>query len=147
MINDAAIHLNDVIKSKNVQLSVDELPNVIGRRIRLTEMFRQLLSNAVKFGKNDTPVQIHIAANTHRTVDDKEYTMISIADNGIGFDQKYQDKIFELFQKLHSQDKYSGSGIGLSLCKKIIEDHSGYISVVSEVGKGSTFSVFLPTQR
>lgn len=147
VISDAAIHLNDVIKSKNVQLSVEELPNVVGRRIRLTEMFRQLLSNAVKFGKSNAPVQIHIAANTHRASDGKEYIVISIADNGIGFDQKYSSKIFELFQKLHSQDKYSGSGIGLSLCKKIVEDHGGYISVVSEVGKGSTFSVFLPTLR
>jgi light-regulated signal transduction histidine kinase (bacteriophytochrome) len=70
--------------------------------------------------------------------------MISVTDNGIGFDEKYSDRIFELFQKLHSQEEYAGSGIGLSLCKKIIEDHDGWISVTSRPNEGSTFNVFIP---
>jgi signal transduction histidine kinase len=145
VLKNAAELLSELIVSKSVKLSVDDLPKIKGRRLRLTEMFRHLLSNAIKFAKNDSSIEIKISAQNHSGTDGKEYVMISIADNGIGFDQKYSDRIFELFQKLHSQDEYPGSGIGLSLCKKIAEDHSGWISVVSEPHVGSTFNVFIPT--
>jgi light-regulated signal transduction histidine kinase (bacteriophytochrome) len=144
VIKDAFELLSEMISVKAVNLSVDDLPKIKGRRLRLTEMFRHLLGNAIKFAKSDAEIQIKISANNHVSTDGKEYVMISIADNGIGFDQKYSDRIFELFQKLHSQDEYPGSGIGLSLCKKIAEDHSGWISVVSQQHVGSTFNVFIP---
>lgn len=144
VVKDAAELLSEIISKKGIYLSVDELPKIKGRRLRLQEMFRHLLSNAIKFAKTDSEIQIKVSAKNHSGTDGKQYVMISISDNGIGFDQKYSDRIFELFQKLHSQDEYPGSGIGLSLCKKIAEDHSGWISVESQPNLGSTFNVFIP---
>ncbi len=135
----------DVIASRNVNISVDHLPQITGRRLRLIEMFRHLISNAIKFGKSGSPVQINISSTEYVDNNGKKYAMISVSDNGIGFDQKYSERIFELFQKLHSQDEYPGSGIGLSLCKKIAEEHMGWISVVSQPNAGATFNVFIPT--
>jgi signal transduction histidine kinase len=144
VVDDASELLSEMISIKKVSLKVDPLPAVKGRRIRLKEMFRHLLSNAIKFSKNDTPLQISVSSKNYSAPDGKHYAMISIADNGIGFDQKYSERIFELFQKLHSQDEYPGSGIGLSLCKKIVEDHQGWITVISQPQIGSTFNVFIP---
>jgi signal transduction histidine kinase len=144
VLKDSAALLSESINLKNVTLSINALPNVKGRRLQLTETFRHLLSNAIKFGKTDTGIQIAVSAENYTAPDGKNYVMVSIADNGIGFDQKYTDRIFELFQKLHSQDEYTGSGIGLSLCKKIIEDHGGWISVTSQPQIGSTFTIFIP---
>lgn len=129
---------------KRAQLTIEPLPNVKGRRLRLTQVFRHLLSNALKFAKQGVPVSINIQSSSFRSDQGSEYIVVSISDNGIGFDQKYAERIFEIFQKLHSQDEYPGSGIGLSLCKKIVEDHGGWVSVTSQPQVGSTFSVFLP---
>jgi signal transduction histidine kinase len=144
VVKDAAKMLSEIMTRNNVRFSVAHLPKVNGRRIRLTEMFRHLISNAIKFGKHDTPTEINVSAKAYSRDNGKSYVMISVSDNGIGFDQKYSERIFDLFQKLYSQDEYAGSGIGLSLCKRIIEDHSGWISVVSQPQLGSTFNVFIP---
>jgi PAS domain S-box-containing protein len=144
VVHDAAEMLSPMISENGVNIKVNTLPKVKGRRLRLKEMFRHLLSNAIKFAKKDTPLQVNITSKKYSASDGQEYVMISVADNGIGFDQKYSDRIFELFQKLHSQDEYPGSGIGLSLCKKIVEDHRGWITVVSQPQIGSTFNVFIP---
>jgi signal transduction histidine kinase len=77
----------------------------------------------------------------------QQYLKLSIADNGIGFEQKYADKIFELFQRLHNREKYSGTGIGLAICKKIAENHYGFISAQSEPGLGTIFFVYLPVEN
>lgn len=144
VVKDASEMLAEMMAGKNVSIEIEHLPNVKGRRLRLKEMFRHLLSNALKFAKNDTPLLISISSENHFAPDGKEYVVVSLTDNGIGFDQKYSERVFELFQKLHSQDEYPGSGIGLSLCKKIIEDHQGWITVVSQPQIGSTFNVFIP---
>ena len=144
VVKDSLQSLSEMMSTQGVKLSVGELPKIKGRRLHLKEMFRHLLSNAIKFAKTDFEIQIKISAKYHFGTDGKEYVVVSISDNGIGFDQKYSDRIFELFQKLHSQDDYPGSGIGLSLCKKIAEDHSGWISAVSQPHVGSTFNVFMP---
>lgn len=130
--------------TQQAEIKIEPLPEITGRRIHLTQMFRHLLSNAIKFGKPNTPVQITVKSTPHSAQGGHRYVMISVSDNGIGFEEKYTDRIFGLFQKLHSQDEYPGSGIGLSLCKKIVEDHDGWISVMSRPGIGSTFSVFIP---
>lgn len=150
--NSERIDLNEVVKAASeslsdmaaVRISIDTLPHVLGRRLRLTEMFRHLINNAIKFGKEGTPVQIDISSQEFVDTDGRRYVMISVSDNGIGFDQKYGKKIFDLFQKLHNQDEYPGSGIGLSLCKKIAEEHNGWISAASQPQIGSTFNVFIP---
>jgi chemotaxis family two-component system sensor kinase Cph1 len=75
------------------------------------------------------------------------YYRIKFEDNGIGFEQKYESKIFTLFQRLHLHEEYSGTGIGLALCKKIVENHGGFINATSELGKGATFNVYLPVEK
>lgn len=145
VIGEAWESVQEKGEAKLAKIQLGTLPHITGRRLRLTQLFKHLLSNAVKFGKKNTPVEINVVSTLERGKDNREYFMISVSDNGIGFDEKYSDRVFELFQKLHSQDEYPGSGIGLSLCKKIIEDHDGWISVISKPHEGSTFNVFLPS--
>ena len=144
IIEDIRTDLLEIITKKNAEISVVKLPVIIGIKPQISQMFKHLISNALKFSKQAEHLKISIDSSIENTEDDKAYYKISIRDNGIGFDQKYAKKIFELFQRLHSKDEYSGSGIGLPLCKKIAEDHKGWISVTSESGKGSVFSVWLP---
>jgi len=106
-------------------------------------VFFNLLSNAVKYAKNDEPAVIEIYGDNSDTTIEK-YCRIYVKDNGIGFDQEYAELIFGMFQRLHSQQAYPGTGIGLALCKKIIEKHNGFISALSKEKEGSTFIVSLP---
>lgn len=144
IIETALESLNDPIQSRNAIFRMDVAHTVSGRKAHLTQMIRHLISNAIKFSKSDRVPEITVTSREERATDGKTYVLLSVSDNGIGFEEKYKTRIFELFQRLHSKDEYSGSGIGLSLCKKIAEDHNGWMSVVSEPGKGSTFTVYLP---
>jgi light-regulated signal transduction histidine kinase (bacteriophytochrome) len=119
-------------------VSVDELP-VVKAYPDLRSVFQNLVSNAIKFARKDAPAHIHISA----TEGNKEWTFV-IKDNGIGIDKKYHEKIFVIFQKLHNQSEYTGTGIGLSQSKKIVEMHKGKIWLESEPGKGSTFYFTIP---
>jgi signal transduction histidine kinase len=110
-----------------------------------------LISNALKFTDHPPVIQI-----TSRVVSADElneqfewnvggnYVELKFKDNGIGFDQQYAQKIFTIFQRLHDKHSYAGTGIGLALCKKIVDNHNGFITAQSEVGKGSTFLIYLP---
>ena len=113
----------------------DNLPCLLGDRGQLRQLLQNLLSNAIKFRHPETPPQIHVGV-----ADGGKHWDLCVTDNGIGIEQKYFDKIFQLFQRLHSRSEYPGSGIGLSICKKIVEGHGGTIEVKSEAGKGSRFS-------
>jgi light-regulated signal transduction histidine kinase (bacteriophytochrome) len=122
----------------------------------ITFQFRQLLynlvSNAVKFsGKGQKPqifIECKIASGAtfgiRKLSDGVDYCHLMVSDNGIGFDQKYGEKIFELFQRLHDKTQYAGTGIGLAIVKKIVENHQGYITAESQLNKGATFNVYLP---
>jgi signal transduction histidine kinase len=118
---------------KNAVIEVGELPVVGGVSAQFHQLFRNLIGNALKF--TDRPPRISILA---------EGRHIRIKDNGIGFPQGLAEKIFDIFQRLNSQDVYGGSGIGLALCKKIVENHGGTIKADSAPGKGSTFHIYLP---
>jgi len=107
----------------------------------MTQLFQNLISNAIKFRSNQTP-RIHIAAE--RKGDE---WLFSIKDNGIGIDPQYKDRILKIFQRLHSSDEYPGTGIGLALCKKIVEYHDGEFWVESDFGKGATFYFTLPIKE
>lgn len=121
----------------------------------INSQFRQLLinlvSNAIKFTSDGVRPHIVIESTTvaereipGAKLSDKPYSKISVSDNGIGFDEAYKDRIFEVFQRLHTRDEYSGTGIGLAIVKKIVENHGGYVTADGEVGKGATFTMYIP---
>jgi signal transduction histidine kinase len=113
----------------------------------MQQLFQNLIANALKFNDKETPA-ITITS-TPLPIEDYpgEYHRIFVKDNGIGFDQEYADRIFEAFQRLHGRSMYSGSGIGLAICKKIVDLHNGTISATSEKGRGATFIIDLPAQQ
>jgi light-regulated signal transduction histidine kinase (bacteriophytochrome) len=131
------------VQQKGAIVSVDKLPVVKGYRRQLQQLFQNLISNALKYSKKDVPPRIEISA-TEVTENGKPYHLIAVKDNGIGFDQEYADKIFQMFTRLHGKAEYSGTGVGLSIVKKVVENHNGFIKVESELGQGSTFNVLLP---
>jgi PAS domain S-box-containing protein len=137
-----------LLEQKNVQLTVHKLPTLKGIPIQLHQLFSNLLSNAIKFSSKNPEISITAeAASINDTVNNNffrggvPYVKIIFKDNGQGFEQEYADMVFKMFKRL---DNTPGTGIGLALCKKIVENHNGGISVTSEPGVGSEFSIFLP---
>jgi signal transduction histidine kinase len=130
--NSATIDLK--INVGNVYLNAD--------RSQLFRVFQNLVSNSLKYSKKNISPNIKISID-----DDDVYKVISVEDNGIGFDEKYKDKIFEQFQRLHGKDEYSGTGMGLAIVKKIIENHQGKIEVTSKQNEGTLFKLFLPNEQ
>ena len=126
------------IAETGASIAVDPLPTVIADREQLSQLFRNLLLNALKY-RGDEPPRIHVGAER---VDDT--WQFSVTDNGIGIDPADHDRIFDLFDRLHTPDEHDGSGIGLALCRRIAERHGGEIWVESEHGSGATFYVTLP---
>lgn len=129
------------ITESGATIEVGELPTISGDHAQLAQVFQNLIGNALKFRAEDRP---RITISAHR---EAEHWLFSIQDNGIGISPEHGEQIFVLFQRLHSRHKYDGTGIGLAICKKIIERHRGKIWVESELGKGSTFKFTLPITR
>jgi signal transduction histidine kinase/HAMP domain-containing protein len=126
----------------NATVAVDaQLPTVRGDDTQLTQLFQNLLGNALKFRRPDAPPKIAIHAERQ-----KDDWLFCVSDNGIGIDPQYHERIFVIFQRLHSREQYPGTGIGLALCKKIVERHGGRIWVQSALGQGATFYFTLPGQ-
>ena len=143
-LNNVIFNLNDLIERNHAQITYDPLPVVYGDENQLGLLLQNLVTNAIKFRKEDEPPRIHISS-----VEDlkkKEY-IFSIADNGIGIEEQYFNRIFTIFQRLHTRDEYQGTGIGLSVAKKIVERHGGKIWVESEFGKGSAFYFTVPMKE
>jgi len=111
--------------------------------VLIYQLFYNLINNSLKFTKKDTPPVISIESSIFFQADTK-IEKIMIRDNGIGFEQQYADKIFDLFQRLHSRFDYEGTGIGLSICKKIVDNHHGIIYAEGDEDKGSRFTLILP---
>jgi PAS domain S-box-containing protein len=140
-----------LLAEKHAVIDSDRLPQVTGNATQLGQLFGNLISNALKFSGDDTRIEIRAAIVTAGEIPGKpenlvhdKFARISVKDNGIGFEQQYEKKIFALFQRLHGKDSYAGTGIGLALCKKIVENHNGYITAFGELNKGATFVVYLP---
>ena len=131
------------IQEKSARIRVASLPVVRGHRRQLQQLFQNLISNALKYSKAGVPPQIDITAGRSKE-GEKTYNVISVADNGIGFQQQYADKIFKMFTRLHAKGEYSGTGVGLSIVKKVVENHDGFIRVESTPREGTTFVVYLP---
>ena len=130
--------LEMVIKENEATIYYDALPEIVADSTQIAQVFQNLIINAIKF-RGEEPPEIHISAK-----EEKNHWLFSVRDNGIGIDPKYSDRIFEVFKRLHKREEYPGTGIGLSICKKIVERHGGHIWVESEPGKGSTFYFTLP---
>lgn len=143
---------NELIANNHVKIVIKQMPTVLAIPFQMEQLFNNIISNALKYSKTDEESKVLITSEVvHRTQihDDfrkkfKNYHKISIIDNGIGFSQGNSEKIFELFQRLHQTSEYSGTGIGLAICKKITENHSGFISAISEENRGATFIIYLP---
>jgi PAS domain S-box-containing protein len=139
-----------LISEKNARIESDTLPVVTGNRLQLHQLFANLINNAIKFTKN--PPVIRICSSVPDTAElldlrlnlERTYYKLTFSDNGIGFNPRYKDKIFNIFQRLNTRDKYDGTGIGLALCKKIVENHGGHIDVDSQEDVGTTFTIVLP---
>ena len=138
VVDGSINNLNVAIEENNAKITVDPLPKVIANRTQMIQLFQNLIANAIKFQSDNIP-DIHIS---FRIKGDKYY--LSVKDNGIGIDSKNQKRIFKVFQRLHTIEEYDGTGIGLSITKKIVEQHRGAIWVKSKLGEGSTFYFSLP---
>lgn len=131
------------IEEKNAHFNIHKLPVVQGYRRQLQQLFQNLLSNALKYSKSTVPPVIDITASVD-TKGSTTFNVISVKDNGIGFDQQYADKIFQMFSRLHGKAEYSGTGVGLSIVKKVVQNHNGFIKVKSAVNGGAEFKIYLP---
>ena len=125
--------LTVAIAESKAEISFKDLPVIYGDKVLLGQLLLNLVSNAIKF-RGEGPVKIDVKCEESQD----EY-LFSVKDNGIGIQKEYKDKIFVIFQRLHTRDQYPGTGIGLAVCKKIVERHKGKIGVESEFGKGSVF--------
>ncbi|WP_293121893.1 PAS domain S-box protein [Microcoleus sp. bin38.metabat.b11b12b14.051] len=137
-IKQTLCNLQIAIAETKAVITYDEMPTVMADESQLVQLFQNLLANGIKFCRQDIPL-IHITAGRQES----EW-LFSVSDNGIGIDPEYADRIFIIFQRLHSRREYSGTGIGLAMCKRIVERHGGRIWVESQEGKGATFYFTIP---
>jgi signal transduction histidine kinase len=152
IVAEVITDLEHLVEEKQATINVDaNLPNVQGVPSQLRQVFQNLVSNALKFAQKDIPSQIDITADFVNNpafdadaVANGAYHRITVKDNGIGFDVEYKEKIFSLFQRLHHKEVYEGTGIGLSIARKIIEKHQGLITGESISGQGASFIILLP---
>ena len=155
LAREAITELEIEVEKSNAKIHLDELPVVWVIPSLMKQLFHNLVSNAIKFRAKGIEPIIHIESkkiyeSDHSSLvslNGNKYYKVSISDNGIGFDPKYSDEIFMVFKRLNSYHEYEGTGVGLSICKKIIEKHNGSIVAESEPGKGSTFSFVLPENQ
>ena len=137
-LEKALANLQGAIEAKQAVVTHEPLPWVLANASQLSQVFQNLIDNAIKFCTEAHPL-VHVSARR-----DDDHWLFSVRDNGIGIELQYQDRIFQIFQRLHTQDEYPGTGIGLALCRKIVERYGGRIWLESEAGKGTTFYFTLP---
>lgn len=138
IVQQVLFNLEIQIQEANVAITHDPLPTVVADKTQMLQLLQNLISNAIKFRREESP-KIHLSAR--QEVSD---WIIHVSDNGIGMDPRFSQKIFTIFQRLHTREEYPGTGIGLAICKKIVQKHKGEIWVDSEPGVGSTFSFSIP---
>jgi len=152
VVESIKVDLELLVAERNATIMSDPLPVIRAIRLQMYQLFANLITNALKY-VNGTPV-VQIAwrrvaqaevRNRPETLTDPEYIEIAIIDNGIGFEDQYLERIFLMFQRLHGKTEYSGTGIGLALCKRVMENHHGHITATSQPGQGSVFYVYFPT--
>ncbi len=138
VLRSALSNLSASIADSAAEITHGELPTVPGDDTQLVQLFQNLVGNAIKFRGEETP-RIHVDARR-----EKDHWLFSVRDNGIGIDPEFHDRIFLIFQRLHGRKQYPGTGIGLAICKRIVEHHGGRIWVESQPRQGTTFCFTLP---
>ena len=152
LVTQSKAELEVLISEKKAFIESDQLPTLKVIPFQIQQLFNNLLNNALKFSRQGVPPHIIIRSEIvdgekqpgYPGLVNRHYCHLSFKDNGIGFEPIYARKIFEVFQRLHGRSEYGGTGIGLSICKKIVENHNGYISAESNLDEGATFHVHLP---
>ncbi|MEY4540344.1 MAG: hypothetical protein RLZZ306_2101 [Bacteroidota bacterium] len=152
IVKEVEDDLRDDLAKKNGQIIIIDSYKADVIPFQFRQLMYNLVSNSIKFAKSDEDLNVKvkfevikgIESNNDKLIEEKEYCHISISDNGIGFDSSYKDKIFEIFQRLHGREEYTGTGIGLAIVKKIVDNHNGVITADGELGKGATFHIYIP---
>lgn len=134
----AKLNLMDEISQRNAHIQAEHLPIFYGNEVEFILLFQNFIQNAIKYNKSSSPT---VTISSHQS---KNSISISFKDNGIGIDKEYHNRIFEYFKRLHNSSEFTGTGIGLGLCKRIVENYNGKISVDSKIGEGSSFTIYLP---
>lgn len=155
LVMDVKDVLSEELKEHKTVLKVPKDCEITVRPIQFKQLLFNLFTNAIKYSKNEEKPVIKVSGKIVSGADfpkldlseDKLYSRIEVSDNGIGFDQKYESKIFEIFQRLHTDEEYQGTGIGLSIVKRIVTTHKGHIQVESNVGEGAKFIIFIPVEN
>ena len=156
LVKNALTELEVEIEKSNARINYDDLPVVSAVPGLMQQLFYNLFSNAIKFRKPSVDLVIDVKAERMNPMDlskfikkgnGKNYYKITVQDNGIGFDDKYAEDIFRVFKRLHSYQEFEGTGVGLSICKKIIEKHNGFIKAESKIDDGATFIIGLPEMQ
>lgn len=153
VLEEVLTELDSTILKEKATINIEPLPTLQLNAGLIMPLFSNLIGNAIKYRKKNTDPVIHIYSekdngtiSERKVSDNNKYCRIFIEDNGIGFDQKYAEQIFDMFVRLHGNTEYEGTGIGLALCKQIVEHHHGFISALSKENEGTTFIISLPLQ-
>lgn len=142
IINDLEV----IVQHKKVSFNIGDMLHLEGAKVLIYQVFYNIIYNSIKFSKDSVPLTISITSQKERH-NNRDYVKITFSDNGIGFDQDYAEKIFEPFFRLHSKDHYEGAGLGLALCRRLVERHSGEIYANGKLNEGATFTVILPVMQ
>jgi light-regulated signal transduction histidine kinase (bacteriophytochrome) len=142
IVLEAADIFEASVKETGCQIEVENMPAIEADEAQMSRLFQNLIGNALKFRGGETP-----RIKVYGKLDKKRICEIFVKDNGMGFDPKYAELIFKPFQRLHGRSEYDGTGMGLAICRKIVERHGGSIRAESEPGKGSTFIIRLPVKQ
>ncbi|MDP9230051.1 MAG: CHASE3 domain-containing protein [Bacteroidota bacterium] len=152
LVEEVKINVQDEIQEKNAVIQSVSLPKLNVVPLQFHQLLLNLISNAIKYSKENVQPLIKITADVvageeihlPEAAKENKYWKITVADNGIGFEKQYEKKVFDLFQRLHGKKEYSGTGIGLAICKKIMQNHNGFITATGQPGIGATFNIYLP---
>ncbi|WP_394342019.1 sensor histidine kinase [Spirosoma pollinicola] len=159
VVNGVLESLSVAIEESGAQIEVDDLPTVQGDPLQLSQLFQNLLANALKFRRTSSVgtflipqitvrarllARGELPASTQPARDADQYHLIEVIDNGIGFEEKYLDRIFQVFQRLHGKNEFAGTGVGLAIVEKVVTNHGGAITASSKPNQGATFCVYLP---
>jgi signal transduction histidine kinase len=155
VVDDVRADMAEMIRENSAVIEVEPLPTISGNSVQIYHLFENLLSNAVKFRPQErgNTVRIQSSVLKKENIDlpfaaaNTDYVQISVSDNGIGFDQQYVDKIFHMFQRLHPKNEFSGTGMGLAICRKVMQNHRGHISAEGKPGEGAVFHCYFPIEK